>query len=143
MSVNELIESVRRTAEAGGLRLPLAKARNAVSFMLYGANYSAVLAAEKAGKAPAPSIDERRALASGSRYRFDSKLILQAARVLPMIGSAASNVAPKKMSERTSALLPEAGVRESRGHTCVHRHTMISARTQHDQLADQIDQAKG
>lgn len=119
MSVKELVESVRRAAEAAGLAIPLAKARNAIAFMLYGANYSAVLAAEKAGKAPAAAIVELRARDGGSRYRFDPQLILKAARAHPALSATSAAGDMPGLSAKAADLLAQAGVHDSKGHTRV------------------------
>lgn len=53
MGVRDVVDEIRRLAEGCGFGpLPLAKSRNAVSLTVFGAPYSAVVAAERAGALP-------------------------------------------------------------------------------------------
>lgn len=79
-SVRALIDDARKIAASRGLTLPLAKARNALSLCLYGAPYSAVMAAEKAGKETEPNPDPARANLAAKTYRCDARLVLEAAQ---------------------------------------------------------------
>jgi hypothetical protein len=79
-SVRALIDDAREIAESRGLNLPLTKLRNALSLCLFGAHYSAVMAAEKVGKEAQPTADPARARSAAETYRCDAGVLLEVAR---------------------------------------------------------------
>lgn len=79
-SVRALIEVARNYAVSRGLNLPLSKARNVLAMCIYGAPYSAVMAAEKAGKTPLPRASPERATIAAKTYRCDARLVLDVAQ---------------------------------------------------------------
>ncbi|UJJ60560.1 hypothetical protein [Rhodanobacter denitrificans] len=79
-SVKSTVDAVRLAAvEEFGLALPLAKARNAISLLLYGKPYSSAIAAEKAGASlvPKPNVDSAAPVAH--KYGVDVALLWDAA----------------------------------------------------------------
>lgn len=78
-SVRPLVDDARLIAAELGLKLPLAKARNALSMCLFGSPYSAAMAAEKAEKIPTPTADPVRAGQAAKVYRCDASILLAAA----------------------------------------------------------------
>lgn len=67
--IRAIVDAVRVVAaDELGVRLPLAKMRNAISQVLYGRPYSAALAAEKAGTPPPLNPTAERAAAAGEEF---------------------------------------------------------------------------
>lgn len=80
MSVKDVVDEIRRVAADYGFGpLPLAKARNAVSLIVYGAPYSAAVASERAGTLPLQSgIDAAGVERVVSLYGVDAEPLLAA-----------------------------------------------------------------